>query len=174
MPSITSDDQFRELQEFLKEKDSKWREAMSTKKTTLDKKAINREGDARWRDWRPSPENGLRRPSKTEFRKQVRTEMEARASAETGRFTSETPNVENVERPNLTESSKTKRLKRVIHRVTLNNPRRPGSDAHKYYEEMVEGRTVQEYLDKFPDKTKAAQWIWNTARDGHVELKEPE
>lgn len=54
------------------------------------------------------------------------------------------------------------------------NPRREGSDAYRYFEAMKGGVSVAEYMSKFPsdkdERKKAKQWLWNTKRDGHVEL----
>lgn len=75
-------------------------------------------------------------------------------------------------KPPLPEASRSKKSSRVIRLLCKENPRREGTDAHKYFEAMKGSPTVGEYLAKFPtgDQKKAAQWLWNTCRDGHAEL----
>jgi hypothetical protein len=62
----------------------------------------------------------------------------------------------------------------VIRILSDGNPRREGSDAHKYFEAMMGGVTVEKYMASFPqdkdERKKAKQWLWNTKRDGHIEL----
>jgi hypothetical protein len=58
----------------------------------------------------------------------------------------------------------------VIRIKSDGNPRRDGTDAHLHFKAMMGGITVGKYLAKFEDRKKAKQWLWNTVRDGHVEL----
>jgi len=58
----------------------------------------------------------------------------------------------------------------VIRVLVDDNPRRAGTDAHKYFAAMLGGVSVEKYLDKFPDRRKARQWLGNTVRDGYVKL----
>lgn len=58
----------------------------------------------------------------------------------------------------------------VIRIKSDGNPRREGTDAHLHFKAMMGGVTVEKYLSKFEDRKKAKQWLWNTVRDGHVEL----
>jgi hypothetical protein len=50
------------------------------------------------------------------------------------------------------------------------NPRRPGTDAFTHFEKMKGGVDIETYLSAFEDRRKARQWLWNTIRDGHVEV----
>jgi len=59
---------------------------------------------------------------------------------------------------------------RTIRIKSDGNPRREGTDAHLHFKAMMGGVTVEKYLSKFEDRKKAKQWLWNTVRDGHVEL----
>ncbi len=63
----------------------------------------------------------------------------------------------------------------VIHVLTESraNPRRAGTDAHAHFEIMKKSKTVGAYLAQFAkgdERGNASQWLWNTVRDGWVEL----
>lgn len=122
------------------------------------------EADRRWRNWQPSPE-AMTRPRKAVFEKQVREERMAAAKEKAvSALSSPTPSLPNA--------SRCKRADRVIRLLVAANPRRPGTEAHKYFEAMKGGATVGEYLAKFPEAEhrKAAQWLWNTCRDNFAKL----
>lgn len=71
------------------------------------------------------------------------------------------------------EGKRAGKLAMTIKVITEKNPRREGTDAHRHYEVMRGGITVLQYLEKFApeDRRTAAQWLSNTVRDGHVEVK---
>ena len=73
-------------------------------------------------------------------------------------------------RPQVAAPSPSKHRGRVIRLKVDQNPRRPGTHAHRHFEAMVGSPTVGEYLAKFTDQRTAAQWLWNTIRDGYAEL----
>lgn len=60
----------------------------------------------------------------------------------------------------------------VLRIMVDRNPRREGTEAHKHFEKMLGGITVEQYLAKFEleDRRTARQWLSNTIRDGFVEL----
>jgi len=63
----------------------------------------------------------------------------------------------------------------LIHVLTESraNPRRAGTDAHAHFEVMKKSKTVGAYLAQFAkgdERDVASQWLWNTVRDGWVEL----
>jgi membrane protein involved in colicin uptake len=53
------------------------------------------------------------------------------------------------------------------------NPRREGTAAYDHFEVMLTSKTVGDYLAAFKedDRRTASQWLWNTVRDGWVELE---
>jgi len=61
----------------------------------------------------------------------------------------------------------------IIQRKAKVNPRREGSLSHDFFEEMVDGRTVGEYLDQFDDSERrnASQWLSNSIAEGHITIK---
>lgn len=71
------------------------------------------------------------------------------------------------------DGARARKLQMTIHIVTAKNPRREGTDAHRHYEAMRGGVTVLQYLEKFEpaDRRTAAQWLSNTVRDGHVQVR---
>lgn len=71
-----------------------------------------------------------------------------------------------------TDGARSRKLAMKIKVVTKKNPRREGTDAHRHYVEMRDGRTVGEYLAAFAPEARrtAAQWLSNTVRDGHVQV----
>lgn len=122
--------------------------------------AILREADSRWRNWQPTP-GCMTRPRRSTFARQIREEHAAKAVAALS-----------APVPNLANASRSKRASKVIRTLVDANPRRAGSEAHKYFEAMKGGITVGEYLVKFDkaDHRRAAQWLWNTVNDGFVKL----
>lgn len=121
---------------------------------------ILREADSRWRNWQPTP-GCMSRPRRSSFARQIREEQATKATAALTATT-----------PSLVHAGKSKRADRVIRTLVDANPRRPGSEAHKYFEAMKGGITVGEYLAKFDksDHRRAAQWLWNTVNDGFIKL----
>jgi hypothetical protein len=62
----------------------------------------------------------------------------------------------------------------VIKVLACTNPRRMGTDAYDYFVAMQNNRLVEDYLRGFEDRKKARQWLWNTKRDGHIEVTREE
>jgi hypothetical protein len=121
--------------------------------------SISVEADRLWRNWQPTP-GCMTRPRKATFERQLREQrkaetIEALASAE---------------KPQLSNASRHRRADKVIRILVSANPRRPGTDAHAFFEAMRGGPTVGEYLTKFKDQRKAAQGLWNTCRDNFAKL----
>ena len=132
----------------------------ASREPTEDEKILL-EADRRWRNWMPTRES-RKRPRRKTFEKLIRKELKAAEKK---------ARAEAREKVSLKTSSKRRRMDQVI-RVHGANPRRDGTDAHKYFDAMVGGPTVGEYLAKFPaaDHRKALQWLWNTCRDGYAEV----
>jgi hypothetical protein len=118
------------------------------------------EADRRWRIWQPSPEH-MTRPRRASFEREIREELKEAAVKAVS-----------APEPVLSNASRHRRADKIVRILVAANPRRPGTDAHKYFEAMKGGPTVGEYLAKFPEaeQRKAAQWLWNTCRDNFVKL----
>lgn len=79
--------------------------------------------------------------------------------------TGETP--EEVKRRNLQRSSMRIKV------LTTENPRRPGTAAHTFFEDMKASATVGEYKDRYSDekvRRDASQWLRYNQIQKHVEL----
>lgn len=122
--------------------------------------SVSVEADRRWRNWQPSP-GAMVRPRKATFEKQVREERKNQFA-----------DAVSAAKPRLGNASKTRRMDRVIRITCAANPRRPGTDSHRYFEAMKGGPTVGQYLAQFPEaeRRKAAQWLYNTCTDGFARL----
>lgn len=61
---------------------------------------------------------------------------------------------------------------RKIRLVTKQNPRRPGTAAHKFYEAMKGSKTVGDYLRRFRGDARrdAVLWLNASTRQNHVKL----
>lgn len=74
------------------------------------------------------------------------------------------------------EPPKTRNLKSAALRINVlvaENPRRPGSAAHQFYEDMKASATVGEYKARYTDpkvKRDASLWLAYNQRDKNVEL----
>lgn len=65
---------------------------------------------------------------------------------------------------------------RVIHLLVTSNPRREGTAAHGYFEKLVNGETVGQYLSKFQtdkERRDARQWLGYSRNQGYIKLGEP-
>lgn len=69
-------------------------------------------------------------------------------------------------------ASPSKRSDMRIKMLVSDNPRRPGSDAHKHFTRMAASTTVGQYLGKFKveERRKASQWLSNTVKDGFAKV----
>lgn len=138
------------------------------------------EADKRWRSWMPTKaEHRSTRPRKSTFVKAVRKEIkdalrksksDAKQAEKDQRAQHRKVRTEARTKASIETAGKRKRMEQVIRVLSETNPRREGTDAHRYFEAMTGGPTVGEYLAKFPsaDHRKALQWLWNTCRDGYV------
>jgi hypothetical protein len=117
---------------------------------------LQREADARWRNWRPTDEHPVR-PRKSTFVKMLRRETNALKDD------SGVADMDNA--------SRHRRADRIV-RVLCANPRQRGTPVHAAFEKMLGGPTVGEYLAKFnkSDRGKAVRWLSNAVRDGFVKL----
>jgi hypothetical protein len=127
---------------------------------------IDTEADRRWRCWTPCP-GMMTRPQRYVFRRQVKEEIARRKSQDAARSAEAVAE----EATTLASASRVKRADCVI-RVLCANPRRPGTDSHRFFEAMVGGPTVGEYVAKFKgdDQKKAARWLANTVNDGFAKI----
>ncbi len=69
--------------------------------------------------------------------------------------------------------AKAKEAKPAHGRIKLlvkDNPRREGTDAHRHFEAMRQHPRVEDYLASFEDRRTAQRWLYNTRRDGYVEV----
>jgi hypothetical protein len=69
--------------------------------------------------------------------------------------------------------AKAKEAKPAQGRIKLlvkDNPRREGTDAHAHFEAMRLHPRVEDYLSSFEDRRTAQRWLYNTRRDGYVEV----
>lgn len=76
----------------------------------------------------------------------------------------------------VTGGSRQANLARAIKVTVKENPRRPGTAAHKYHEAMAKSATVGDYMRRFKDdkaRRDAGLWLNASARDGHVKLGKP-
>jgi len=126
-----------------------------------EERKIFHEADRRWRNWVPDGRR-IKRPRKGFFVREILKERRAVAREARKKVRA---------KASLKTSSSRRRMDQVI-RVTCANPRREGTEARRYFDAMVGGPTVGEYLAKFPtaDHRKAIQWLWNTCRDGYAEV----
>ena len=52
------------------------------------------------------------------------------------------------------------------------NPRRPGTHAHRHFEVMQKYPSLERYLAQFPERERpvARRWLYNTIRDGYAKI----
>lgn len=70
---------------------------------------------------------------------------------------------------------KSSRQDRKIKILAEDNPRREGTDAHQYFEDLKSSATVGDYLKKYEGKGKKAVrdarlWLYYNTKHGHAEL----
>jgi len=62
------------------------------------------------------------------------------------------------------------RLQKVIRLTQSENPHRPGTRAHEYYEGMKDAPTIGQFLDKFEDRDDANLYLWMECRNGNAKV----
>jgi len=73
----------------------------------------------------------------------------------------------------MAKKAEVKKTLKSIKVIEKQNPRRPGTAAHKFYDAMAKSKTVDAYLGRFKDKKarrNAALWLNANIRDGYAKV----
>lgn len=84
-----------------------------------------------------------------------------------------TPKAKKAKAPAKAAARGADRMARSLKVVAKENPRRPGTAAHKYHEAMGKSKTVGDYLKRFRDdkaRRDASIWLSTSVREGHVKV----